>query len=70
MNLLECIVTKLITEPISRPEPIEPKISFIDDKTKYKGELTVRELSTSAITTLKNQGKNITQTKEGYLIKY
>ena len=53
-----------------KPEPIEPKISFIDDQTKYKGELTVKELTTSAITTLKNQGKNITQTKEGYLIKY
>ena len=57
------------------PEAIEPKtdktlIDRVNTKTKYKNQITVNTLSNSARNKFRQQGKEVTQTENGIIIKY
>lgn len=57
------------------PELIEPKtdktlIDRVNTQTKYKSEITVNTLSNSAIQKFIDQGKEVTVTPNGIIIKY
>lgn len=51
-------------------EQIENVISNKEVTEIYKGEITVKMLSNSAIQKFRDQGKEVTQTEKGITIKY